>query len=85
MKYEYAPKQVCSRKIEIELSEDGIIQEVTFIGGCKGNTSGISKLVAGMSAREVIDRLRGTDCGGKGTSCPDQLSVALERALAAKA
>ncbi len=84
MKYEYTPRGVCSRKIEIELAGDGVIQSVKFVGGCQGNTAGISKLVAGMKAQDVIARLRGTDCGGKGTSCPDQLSTALERALSAK-
>ena len=78
MNYAYTPRGVCSRKIEVDLADDGVIRSVRFTGGCSGNTAGISKLVTGMKAREVIERLRGTTCGGKGTSCPDQLSIALE-------
>ena len=73
----YKTKGVCSRSIEIE--EDGdTIQSVKFNGGCNGNTKGISSLVKGMKVDDVISRLKGTDCGGRGTSCPDQLARALE-------
>lgn len=74
---DYTPCGVCSRRIEIE-TEDGVIREVAFTGGCNGNTQGISVLVRGMKVDEVIARLRGIDCKGKGTSCPDQLARALE-------
>ena len=80
MKYTYTPKGVCSRQIDIEL-DDNIIKSVKFTGGCAGNTQGISSLVAGMDAEEAINRLKGIDCGGRGTSCPDQLAYALEEAL----
>lgn len=70
----------CSRQIDVEV-EDGIIRKVQFTGGCDGNTKGISKLVQGMKAEEVIARCKGIDCRGKGTSCPDQLAQALEKAL----
>lgn len=73
----YKPKGVCSRQIEVTI-EDGIIKEVKFTGGCNGNTKGISSLVVGLKAEDVVKRLRGTDCGGKGTSCPDQLAKAIE-------
>ena len=76
----YITHGTCSRKIEIETEGDKI-KSVEFIGGCHGNTTGISKLVAGMKIRDVIDRLKGTDCNGKGTSCPDQLARALEESL----
>ena len=66
--------------IEIELDGD-IIKDVVFTGGCNGNLSGISKLIKGMKAEEVIDKLEGTRCGFKDTSCPDQLSKALRQAL----
>ena len=69
----YKPKGVCSRQIEVTI-EDGIIKEVKFTGGCNGNTKGISSLVVGMKAEDVVKRLR----GGKGTSCPDQLARAIE-------
>ena len=70
----------CSRQIDIEL-EDGIIRNVTFTGGCHGNTQGIAALVRGMKAADAIARLEGIDCRGKGTSCPDQLAKALRQAL----
>lgn len=75
----YKTKGVCSRSIEIELDGD-TVRSVTFNGGCNGNTKGISSLVRGMKVDEVIARLKGTDCGGRGTSCPDQLAKALEQA-----
>jgi uncharacterized protein (TIGR03905 family) len=67
--------------IEVELDGD-IIKDVTFTGGCNGNLSGISKLIKGMDANEVITKLEGTTCGFKDTSCPDQLSKALRQAIA---
>ena len=67
----------CSRFINFEI-KDGIIESVEYVGGCQGNTTGISKLVVGMSVDEVIARLDGVDCGGRGTSCPDQLARALK-------
>lgn len=76
----FTPRGVCSRQIEVELT-DGIIGSVTFTGGCHGNTQGIAALTRGMRAEEVIARLRGIDCKGRGTSCPDQLALALEQAL----
>ncbi len=81
MIYEFAPRGVCARKISFELSEDGVIQKMNFTGGCAGNLTGISHLVIGMKASDVIDRLKGTTCGFKSTSCPDQLSRALQEAL----
>ena len=73
----YKTKGVCSRSIEIEVDGD-TIQSMKFNGGCNGNTKGISSLVKGMKVDDVISRLKGTDCGGRGTSCPDQLARALE-------
>ena len=67
----------CSRAINFEV-KDGIIQSVEFVGGCDGNTQGLSRLLVGMSVDEAIKRLSGIDCGGKGTSCPDQLARALK-------
>lgn len=83
MTYNFTPKGVCSRNITVELSDDGVIENVSFLGGCSGNTQGISALVKGMKADEAISRLKGINCGGRGTSCPDQLSKALEAAIAA--
>lgn len=78
---EYAPQGgVCSRLIRVTV-EDGRILEVSFFGGCHGNTQGICSLVRGMPAAEAAARLRGIDCKGKGTSCPDQLARALDRIM----
>ena len=76
----FYPQGVCSMMIEIEL-EGETIKEVIFTGGCNGNLNGISKLIQGMNAREVIEKLEGTRCGVNETSCPDQLSKALRQAL----
>ena len=77
MKYEYKPNGVCSTQIILEV-EEGIVKELRVIGGCHGYLQGISKLVVGMKVEEVIQRLKGIDCRGKGTSCPDQIAKALE-------
>lgn len=83
MTYNYTPRGVCSKKITIDLANDGTIENVSFLGGCHGNTQGVSALVKGMKAEDAVKRLDGIDCGGRGTSCPDQLSKALKEALAA--
>ncbi len=80
MRYTYQTQGTCSQEIEFEL-EDGIIKSLTFYGGCHGNTQGISSLVIGMKAEDVIKKLEGIRCGYKSTSCPDQLSQALKLAL----
>ncbi len=76
-RYIYRPVGVCSQQIEILLDGD-TIRRVIFYGGCHGNTQGLTALLEGMSAKEAVRRLRGIDCHGKGTSCPDQLAQALE-------
>ncbi len=78
--FTFYPEGVCSMMIEIELDGD-TINDVVFTGGCNGNLSGISKLIKGMKAEDVIEKLEGTRCGFKDTSCPDQLSKALRLAL----
>jgi len=75
----YIPKGVCSRKINFEI-ENGIITQCEFVGGCLGNTTGISRLVVGMRPEDVIQKLEGTICRS-GTSCPDQLARALKEHL----
>jgi len=79
MEYRFNPRGVCSREMIIELDGD-IIKSVKIIGGCAGNTIGVSKLIEGMKIDEAIKRLKGIPCGSKTTSCPDQLSIALEEA-----
>ena len=76
----YSTRGTCSRAIEVELDGE-TIKNVRFYGGCPGNLKGISQLVVGMNARDVIAKLKGTTCGYRDTSCPDQLSLALEQAL----
>ncbi len=76
MTFEYHTRGVCARSIIIEVEGD-IIKAVRFNGGCNGNTKGIASLIEGMKIDEVISRLDGVDCGGRGTSCPDQLAKAL--------
>lgn len=77
MEYCYKTTGTCSQEMIIEVEQD-IIKKVTIIGGCAGNTKGISKLVEGMKIDDVIARLKGIPCGIRGTSCPDQLARALE-------
>ena len=76
----YQTKGTCSTSIDIEL-KDGVIDSVTFTGGCNGNLQGISALVKGMTPQEAISRLKGIRCGFKSTSCPDQLACALEKMI----
>ncbi len=83
MKYTFTPRGVCSRRIELELDDDGVIMDVRFEGGCSGNTQGVAALVKGMKAEEAIARMQGIRCGFRPTSCPDQLSIALTEALKA--
>ena len=71
--YTYYPKGTCSKQMEVDL-EDGVIKDVRVLGGCNGNLQGISSL-------DAIERMRGIRCGFKPTYCPDQLSIALEKAL----
>ena len=78
--YTYQTRGTCSREIEVEL-EGKTIRRVSFTGGCPGNLEGISKLVEGMDVDHVIGRFAGTRCGNKPTSCPDQVSYAIEKAL----
>lgn len=77
MEYRFRPQGVCSSEMIIEMDED-IIKKVKIVGGCAGNTVGVSKLAEGRKIDEVINLLKGIPCGLRGTSCPDQLAKALE-------
>lgn len=81
MKAIYKTHGTCSSEIEVDIDDNHVVQDVQFVGGCPGNTLGISTLVRGMKAEDVIDRLQGLRCGYKRTSCPDQLSNALSEAI----
>ena len=77
MEYRFTPQGVCSMEMIFDI-ENNIIKSLKIIGGCPGNTVGVSRLVAGRSIDEVIEMLEGINCGGRGTSCPDQVAIALK-------
>lgn len=77
---EYTTRGTCSRLIKFDVDGDKV-KDVQFVMGCHGNTQGVAKLVEGMDIHEVIKRLKGIDCNGRRTSCPDQLAQALEQYL----
>lgn len=82
MKYEYEPQGTCSKRILLDIDDDTkVINSVEFVGGCPGNTVGVSTLVRGQKVEDVIPKLEGIPCGMKRTSCPDQLAQALKLAL----
>ena len=76
----YKPQGVCSQRIDFEIV-DNKVTNVQFLGGCNGNTQGLSRLIEGMDVHEAISRLEGIHCGFRSTSCPDQLAQALKQAL----
>ena len=80
----YRTQGTCSSQIDIVLDENDIVKSVKYTGGCNGNLQGISRLVAGKPAKDVIDLLSGIRCGFKPTSCPDQLAQALKQATGGK-
>lgn len=80
MHYTLKPRGVCSRQIDLDV-ENGIVRNLHYTGGCDGNLQAISILAEGMRADDLITRLRGIKCGFKGTSCTDQLSRTLEKAM----
>ena len=77
--YTYIPEGVCAWQIDFDL-RDGLLHNVRFAGGCPGNLSAIGKLLEGMEAERAVRLLRGNRCGGKETSCADQLALAVEQA-----
>lgn len=75
----YKTSGVCSRMINFEIDENtNKLTALQFDGGCSGNAGGISRLVVGMTIDDVIEKLEGVSCGGRATSCPDQLANALK-------
>ena len=80
--YSYTPSGVCSRKIYFKLDDDRTVHDLVFEGGCNGNLKAIGKLVEGKDASEIAGILKGNQCGMRGTSCADQLAMALEKAMA---
>ena len=82
--YEFSTTGTCSKKIRFDIKDDNTIHNVEFTGGCNGNLKAISSLVEGLKTEEVITRLQGIDCGGRGTSCGDQFAKALKEATEKK-
>ena len=80
MQYEYKTKGTCSQRIFFDV-EEGKVKNVQFVGGCNGNLKGIARLIKGRPAAEVAEAMEGVDCGGRGTSCPDQMAQALKSIL----
>ena len=78
---DYQTSGVCSKQIHVELDDNRCVRNVSFVGGCNGNLQGISRLVEGMEINEAISRIEGIRCGGRPTSCPDQLARALKTLL----
>ncbi|MDR0434552.1 MAG: TIGR03905 family TSCPD domain-containing protein [Gracilibacteraceae bacterium] len=81
MRYSYKTRGTCSKEISFDL--DGqVVRDVRFTGGCDGNLQALTVLTEGMTVEQIEAKLRGIDCDGRGTSCPDQLARALRAALA---
>ena len=81
MEYVCRIKGVCAMQVTFDMDENKIVRNIRFLGGCNGNTQGVAALAEGRKAEELISLLSGINCGGKGTSCPDQLSKALAAAI----
>ena len=78
---DYTPVRVCPRSIHVEVSDDGnTIENVAFVGGCNGNTKAVAKLVQGKPVDEIVELLAGNQCRDRGTSCADQMTIALRKA-----
>ena len=82
MNFEYRTSGTCSKKINFDLDENGVVTNIVFTGGCPGNLQAIPKILEGWKADDIIEKLLGNDCAGKGTSCADQLAKALIKAKA---
>ena len=81
MKITFKPSGVCCREMKFDVNDNNIITDVDFVGGCPGNLIGLKHLIIGQDAFEVANKLENIPCGGKATSCPDQLSKAIRENL----
>lgn len=79
MQYSYKTKGTCSSRIDFDINGD-IITNVSFLGGCNGNTKGVASLVDGLTVAQIEERVKGIECGMRGTSCVDQLAIAVREA-----
>ncbi|MBQ6773074.1 MAG: TIGR03905 family TSCPD domain-containing protein [Synergistaceae bacterium] len=84
MHVDFMPNGVCSRYIMFDLDDENKIHNLNFVGGCPGNLKAISRLLEGADALKTAKTLRGNLCGSRGTSCADQLAIAIEEALTRK-
>ncbi len=80
-KITYSPKGVCSRQMDVEIDDNNVITKVRIVGGCAGNTQGVSRLIEGMDAKAAIEKISGIKCGFKSTSCPNELAKAIVECL----
>lgn len=80
-RYSFQPRGVCSKQMDFSI-EGGKLHDVKITGGCPGNTLALSKLLENRDAEEIVSLLKGNPCGNRGTSCMDQLAIAVEKALA---
>ena len=80
MNYTYKTKGTCSIEINFDIDDD-VVTNVSFVGGCNGNLKAISKLVDGMTVKEIESKLKGNTCGRRPTSCADQLAIAVREAV----
>lgn len=80
MNYSYKTKGTCSQLIQFDL-EGEVVHNIRFIGGCNGNTQGVAALCEGLTVEQIEGRLKGIQCGKRGTSCVDQLATAVREAL----
>lgn len=81
MVFKHKNKGVCSVETIVDINDEHIIKDIKIVGGCEGNLKGITALLKGMKAEDAIPRLKGLTCGLKSTSCPDQISIALQAAI----
>lgn len=79
MQYEYKTKGTCSTKIAFDIDGD-VITNVRFTGGCNGNLKAVPRLVEGMTVEQIEEKIKGVQCGNRGTSCADQLARAVREA-----
>ena len=82
--YSFEPQGICPKMISFSLDDENKLHDVSFMGGCPGNTKAIGKLIEGEDAKRIADILRGNPCGGRGTSCADQLARGIDEALSGK-
>ena len=79
MKYTYKTKGTCSRSISFDIN-NGIVTDISFVGGCDGNLKALSKILNGWDYKDIVSKLKGNTCGWKKTSCADQLAIAVTEA-----